>query len=81
MTMPMPSSSRTQTPELDQALTAGADKAFERWVQRGIEAGYLVTTCLMHDSYFTDREMELLDEWDDPCIPRLIVDPRKLPDS
>lgn len=50
---------------------------FEKWLQVGIESGFLVPVCLMHDELYTEVDYEVMHEadYDDPCIPRMVVRP------
>ena len=48
---------------------------FAEWLTLGIEQNWIEGTCLMHRDMelWNDKERELFNEGDDPCIPRYVV--------
>lgn len=60
---------------MDSETAAGNAVTLERWLQIGVDNGWLIAGCLMHDfeAVFTETEQARYAAGDDPCVIRLVV--------
>jgi hypothetical protein len=47
----------------------------EKWLNVGLEAGWVKPFCLLHDSGMFESEYKLLEDGDDPCFGALRIVP------
>ena len=60
---------------MDSETAVGNAVTLERWLQIGVDNGWLIAGCLMHDfeAVFTETERARYADGDDPCVKRWVV--------